>query len=445
MNSNDTGKTVSGFSKLSKVGKLKWIVNNFFKDPEGVMKELKGYWFQDEQDQKIIDSLSENTISNFVLPYSVAPNFIINGREYAVPMVIEESSVVAAASHAAKYWSQRGGIHTHVVSIIKEGSVYFFWDGDIELLTTGLPELDKLIREDCRELTAKMESRGGGIVDIGFADMGLEEAGYKKLNIRFETCDSMGANFINTILEEAAAVMKGWFEEKGFDSPDERRLEVIMSILSNYTPQCLVEASVECRVEDLTNIPDMTPQAFARRFYKAVRIATVDSSRAVTHNKGIFNGIDAVVLATGNDFRAVEACGHAYAARSGQYQSLSTCTINDGIFRFSLLIPLALGTVGGLTRLHPIARRSLELLGNPGAEELMQIVAATGLAQNFAAVRSLVTTGIQKGHMKMHLQNILWQMKATPQEQDLLLEYFEDKIISYAAVRGQLEKIRSKL
>jgi hydroxymethylglutaryl-CoA reductase len=445
VNSEGTGKTVSGFSKLSKIGKLKWIVNNFFKDPEAVTKEMKSYWFQDEQDQKIIDSLSENTISNFVLPFSVAPNFIINGREYAIPMVIEESSVVAAASHAAKYWSQRGGIHARVVSTIKEGSVYFFWDGDISLLMTGLPELDKLIREDCRELTAKMESRGGGIVDIGFVDMGHKEPGYKKLNIRFETCDSMGANFINTILEEASSVMKGWFEAKGYDSPDERRLEVIMSILSNYTPQCLVEASVECPVEELTNIPEMTPQAFARRFYKAVRIATVDPSRAVTHNKGIFNGIDAVVLATGNDFRAVEACGHAFAARSGHYQSLSTCTINDGIFSFTLLIPIALGTVGGLTRLHPIARRSLELLGNPGAEELMQIVAATGLAQNFAAVRSLVTTGIQKGHMKMHLQNILWQMKATPQEQELLIEYFEDKIISYSSVRAQLEKIRSTL
>lgn len=125
MNSEGTGKTVSGFSKLSKIGKLKWIVNNFFKDPEAVMKEMKSYWFQDEQDQKIIDSLSENTISNFVLPFSVAPNFIINGREYAIPMVIEESSVVAAASHAAKYWSQRGGIHARVVSTIKEGSVYF--------------------------------------------------------------------------------------------------------------------------------------------------------------------------------------------------------------------------------------------------------------------------------------------------------------------------------
>lgn len=439
-----SGKTVSGFSKLSKRGKLKWIVNNFFKDPEGVMKELTGYWFQDEDNQKIIDGLSENTISNFVLPFSVAPNFIINDQEYAIPMVIEESSVVAAASHAAKYWSTRGGIHARVISTVKEGSVYFFWHGDFSLLTAGLSGLDLRIRNACSQLTAKMEARGGGIIKIEFVDMGHEEAGYKKLNIHFDTCNSMGANFINSILEQSSEVLRQWFDEQGFINERDGDLEIIMSILTNYTPQCLVEAWVECPVEDLTDIADMKAETFARRFYKAVRIATVDPYRATTHNKGIFNGIDAVVLATGNDFRAIEACGHAYAARTGQYQSLSTCTIENGRFRFGLTIPLALGTVGGLTNLHPMARRSLELLGHPTSEELMKIVAATGLAQNFAAVRSLVTTGIQKGHMRMHFQNILWQLNVSPEEEAAVTEYFRDRTISYAAVRSYLEQLRSR-
>lgn len=408
------------------------------------MKELTRHWLNDQDDQEIIDGLSENTISNFILPYSVAPNFVINGKEYAIPMVIEESSVVAAASYAAKYWSARGGFRTRVISTIKEGSVYFFWKGDFSLLTAGLTELDTLIREACAGMTARMEERGGGIIQIEFIDMEEEEPGYKKLNISFETCNSMGANFINSILEEAAVVMETWFEANELDKKSDEPLQIIMSILSNYTPKCLVEASVECPVSRLTEIQDMDPQTFADRFYKAVRIAEVDPARATTHNKGIFNGIDAVVLATGNDFRAIEACGHAYAARTGQYQSLSTCTIEGGIFRFSMMIPLALGTIGGLTKIHPMASCSLELLGNPGAEELMQIVAATGLAQNFAAVRSLITTGIQKGHMKMHFKNILWQLKVTPDEEAYLNQYFEDQPISFAAVHDQLEKMRRK-
>jgi hydroxymethylglutaryl-CoA reductase len=163
----------------------------------------------------------------------------------------------------------------------------------------------------------------------------------------------------------------------------------------------------------------------------------------VTHNKGIFNGIDAVVIATANDFRAVEACGHAYAARDGRYRSLSDCSISDGLFHFWLELPLALGTVGGLTGIHPIARRSLELLGNPGAEELMMIAAATGLAQNFAAVRSLITTGIQAGHMKMHLNNILTHFHATEVEQEQALKYFDSHKVSFSEVRKFLEEIRS--
>ena len=185
------------------------------------------------------------------------------------------------------------------------------------------------------------------------------------------------------------------------------------------------------------------PEVFARKFTKAVRIAEIDVNRATTHNKGIFNGIDAVILATGNDFRATEACGHSYAARNGKYESLTHVGVKDGKFRFWMDIPLAVGTVGGLTNLHPLAKTSLEMLGSPNAEELMQIIASIGLAQNFAAVSSLVTTGIQKGHMKMHLMNILNHLEANESERKLAKEKFCNDIISFTKVRDYINSIRS--
>lgn len=218
-----------------------------------------------------------------------------------------------------------------------------------------------------------------------------------------------------------------------------------MSILSNYTPECLVKAWVECKVSDLGGFPEanLTAQQFARKFSTAIRIAKHDVYRATTHNKGIFNGIDAVVLATGNDFRAIEACGHAYASKNGQYGSLSDCEIVGDTFRFSITLPLAVGTVGGLTKLHPLAKRSLEMLGNPSAKELMMIIATVGLAQNFSAVKALVTSGIQKGHMKMHLTNILRHFGATDTEIQLATTYFADKTVSFSSVRDFLNNSRN--
>lgn len=442
MEEQPKSKQVSGFSKLSKRGKLGWIVNNFFKDPELVMKELVSYWHHDEDEQKIIDGMSENTISNFILPYSVAPNFVINQREYAVPMVIEESSVVAAASNAAKFWSERGGFQAQVLSRIKEGSVYFLFKGDFQLLETNQTSLLSAIKNGCKEITQRMEKRGGGILDLDFEDLSNREPDSYKLTIYFDTCDSMGANFINSVLEASARILEQWIYSPEIAGNQTIYYETIMCILSNYTPRCIAAAWVSCPIKQLGVINGMPAEEFANRFYKAVRIAQIDPARATTHNKGIFNGIDAVVLATGNDFRAIEAGGHTYAARSGRYSSLSECSLEQDIFTFRIELPLSIGTVGGLTRLHPIARRSLELLGQPTAEELMMILASAGLAQNFAAVRSLVTTGIQKGHMRMHLQNIAWQLKATTEEFEAIKAYFADKTIAYADVVRFLDNLR---
>jgi hydroxymethylglutaryl-CoA reductase len=224
---------------------------------------------------------------------------------------------------------------------------------------------------------------------------------------------------------------------------EEKECQVIMSILSNYTPGCLVKTWVECDLRDLDNIDDkLTGEQFAKKFQLAVKIAEMDISRATTHNKGIFNGIDAVAIATGNDFRAIEAAGHTYAARSGKYKSLSTVDLKNGKFKFILELPLAMGTVGGLTNLHPLAKHSIDMLGNPSANELMMISAALGLANNFAAVRSLVTKGIQIGHMKMHLMNILNHFEATEEEKEKAVEYFMDHKVSFANVSEFITKLR---
>ncbi len=404
------------------------------------MRELKSYWLNNEEQQKILDGFSENTISVFPMPFSVAPNFVINGRDYCIPMVIEESSVVAAASSAAKYWMSRGGFTAKVIDIVKLGQLHFHFNGTVDRIQLVLQKHEAYFRDKLKPFTQNMDARGGGILEFQLKEF-KEEPGYYQIMVSFDTRDSMGANFINTILEEFALLLESKIKD---EFAGLYQYNTIMCILSNYTPDCVVEASVSCLVSDLKAIAGDDVEALAMKFKQAIRIAEIDPYRATTHNKGIFNGIDSVVIATGNDFRAIEAAGHTYAARDGQYRSLSHCSVENGVFTFSLKVPLALGTVGGLTKLHPIAKRSLELLGNPSATELMEIVACVGLAQNFAAVRSLVTTGIQRGHMKMHLSNVLNQLKATEQEFKLAVEHFSNEIVSHHSVKEFLETLRIK-
>ncbi len=439
-------KTINGFSKLSKIEKIKWLAGQFCEDSAAAEQEFTTWKHPDAAIQNVIDGFAENTVANYALPYSIAPNFLINGKTYAVPMVIEESSVVAAASSAAKFWQARGGFHAEVLGTVKLGQVHFYWPGNPDKLRAIFPELKACLLDACGDLTANMDQRGGGILDLDLISFEAIEPEYYQLRASFETCDSMGANFINSVLERFADALEDFFTRFPGLSDSERDAEVVMSILSNYTPNCLVRAWVECPIEsfaDLARSQGMDATTLAHRFARAVRIAQIDPYRATTHNKGIYNGIDAVVLATGNDFRAIEACGHTYASRDGQYRSLSSCTVHDGIFRFELEIPLALGTVGGLTSLHPLAKRSLEILGNPSARELMCITATVGLAQNFGAVRSLITTGIQHGHMKMHLTNILNHLGSNPEEAAAAQQFFQNQTVSFSAVRSFLAEQRS--
>ncbi len=428
-------KTINSFSKLTKQQKIDWLAQNFIQNTEGSdLSFLKTFQLPDADIQRIFDGFSENTIANFPMPYGIAPNFIINNKVYAVPMVIEESSVVAAAASAAKYWSQRGGFHTEVLGTVKVGQVHFTWSGDGDALRGCFEDLKTTLMTESEPITANMVQRGGGILGIELIDFTAEEADYYQLRCTFETCNSMGANFINSVLEQFGQTLEWFLAEKTGIEP-----VIVMCILSNFTPNCLVRAWVECDIKDFHH---EEAAFYAEKFRRAVRIARIDPYRAVTHNKGIMNGIDSVVLATANDFRAIEACAHAFAARDGQYRSLSDCTIENGRFRFWIDMPLALGTVGGLTSLHPLARLSLDILGQPSAAELMQVIAVVGLAQNFGAVRSLVTTGIQRGHMKMHMTNILNHLSATEAEMTAAQTFFVQKTVSFTAVRTFLETLR---
>jgi hydroxymethylglutaryl-CoA reductase len=422
-------KRISGFSKLCKEEKINWLAKTYFNNQEETIQIIKKYWNEDEKLQQLHDDFIENTVSNFYLPFGIAPNFIINGKEYAIPMVIEESSVVAAASLVAKFWSERGGFTSEVISTIKIGQVHFMYDGEEATLRKYFNQVKDDLLKATAPITKNMVKRGGGILDIELKNKTNKLEKYYQLHVSFETKDSMGANFINSCLEAIAKQ----FKKEG--------IEIVMSILSNYVPECLVRSEVSCKVEDLGG---ENPEKFAEKFCQAVRIAEVEPYRAVTHNKGIMNGIDAVVLATGNDFRAVEAGVHAYASKSGQYRSLTHCTVKGGVFKFWIEIPLALGTVGGLTSLHPMAKLSLDMLQQPSARELMMIMATAGLAQNFAALRALTTKGIQHGHMKMHLMNILNQLGANEADKKEIAAYFEGKTVLHAEVVEKYQELRNK-
>ena len=433
---------IKGFSKLSQQEKIEKLINTYRLPPD-FSNRLASY--RHATQQELFNDFSENTLSNYFLPFGVAPNFRINDQWYVVPMVVEESSVVAAASRAASFWAKNGGFKTDIHDTLKKGHIWFKWNGPGKSLLALSQKLNQTLSEVVTPITANMVKRGGGIKGISLIPLRDQPSIYQ-LEVLFETVDSMGANFINSCLEEMKEPLRKFFHSHDV-LKQHGEIEIIMAILSNYTTECLVTAKVECPISALKPFAtNLSAEQFAEKFKLAMDIAGWDTSRAVTHNKGIFNGTDAVVIATGNDFRAVEAAGHAWAARDGQYRSLSKCDIiSDNIFRMELTMPLALGTVGGLTRLHPLAMLALEMLGNPSAPELMSIAASAGLANNFSAVASLVTTGIQQGHMKLHLSNLLKTENASPEEKTAAEQYFQNKTVSAKAVKDFLINLRQQI
>ena len=434
--------SVSGFSKKTKEEKILWLVENYLNNDPSAFDMLKRYWNPDSKLQKLHDDFIENTLTNYYLPFGIAPNFLINNTLFALPMVVEESSVVASASNSAKFWLERGGFKAEIISTEKNGQVHLNFFGNESDLTTFFNEVKPKLIESIASLQKNMKERGGGLLDIQLVNCTAALEGYYQIHCTFETLNAMGANFINSCLENIANTFETEAESFSAFKNTDHYPDVVLSILSNYVPNCLARAEVRCKISELDQL-EIDGATFAHKFVRAVEIAQIETRRAVTHNKGIMNGIDAVVLATGNDFRAVEAGVHAYAAKEGDYKSLTHAKVEGDEFCFWIEIPLSLGTVGGLTSLHPLVKLALRILQNPGAKELMQIVAVAGLAQNFAAIRSLVTTGIQKGHMKMHLFNILNQLEATSEEKEKAAFHFKENTVSYSAVAVFVKELRN--
>jgi len=428
---------INGFSKFPKEEKLAFLLTNkIITDQQ--LELINEINLKNNLNQEIIENITENYLANFPLSLSIVPNVLINNRLHFVPVVTEESSVVAAASFAAKFWALHGGFQTKVINETKIGQIHFTWAGNFQELNEIKPLLFKALTKSIDVVSENMKKRGGGCKTIELLDFTPKLANYYQLRIGFITADAMGANYINTCLEIMADALKKFISEH-FEN-EKATVEIIMAILSNYTPDCVVECLVECPTSQLQSVSGgLNYSDFASKFKLAVEIAQIDPYRAVTHNKGIFNGIDAVVVATGNDFRAIEACGHAYASRNGTYKSLSWCENDKDLFRFLLRVPLALGTVGGLTSVHPVANLALQILSKPSAGQLMQIASAIGMANHFAAIRALITNGIQAGHMKMHLAKILQHLNASKDEIVLINREFKSNKVSFNDVSSFLE------
>lgn len=429
---------IEGFSKLNKKEKIKAIGLD-----EKSNEILKNATVSSTEISDIINELSENTISHFPFPYGIAPNLLVNGKYYNFPLVTEESSVVAAIAKAAKFWSGLGGFKTKVINTVKVGHVHFFWYDDFSLLKKKFESLKEFITLRTGSLNRKMKRRGGGLLSIELIDKSSILENYGQLELTFDTQDAMGANFINSVLEETSKSFKQFVScDQGLNA---YQLKINMAILSNYTPNSKAMAYLEAPVIDINAYGKRFDiKNYTEKFIQAINIAKADVSRAVTNNKGIYNGIDALAIATGNDWRAIEACGHAYASRNGQYGSLTDAIIKNDKFIFSIEMPITVGVVGGITNLHPMAKLSLKILNNPSAEELMQFMAVVGLASNFSAIDALITQGIQKGHMKMHLSNILNQLGANHEQKQLAKGYFNDKTVSFTAVQNWLSKLKNE-
>ena len=430
-----------GFSKLTKEEKIDWVIKTFFKSDTKSFDILKKYWNDDNSIQTIHDEFAENTITNFYLPLGVAPNFIIDKINYTIPMAIEESSVVAAACKSAKFWSKRGGFKSIIINTTKTGQIHFKFNGSSKKINDLFNSIKNKLKDSCKEITKNMNERGGGIINMKLIDKTKSIKNYFQIAVEFDTVDSMGANFINSCLEQIALSFETEFNESNIFNESEK-LKIIMSILSNYTPECVVKVELKTKISNLKSKDISDPENFAKKFVEAVEIAENDISRAVTHNKGIMNGIDAVVIATGNDFRAVEAAIHAYASKDGSYMSLTHAKIENDEFMYWIEIPISIGTVGGIINLHPMVKWCLNLLQKPNSKQLMSIIGAAGLAQNFAAIKSLITSGIQVGHMKMHLINILNSLGSNENEKTKMIEYFKSNKVTFSSVKTALEKLR---
>ena len=402
---------------------------------EGYLNDEQAQLFLDSPllDDSVANSLIENQIAQFPLPLGVARNFIIDGQEMTIPMVVEEPSVIAACSNAAKIMSTKG-FSTHIEKRAMIGQIILKNVADLELAKEAILNERDTIFKLAEESHPSIVARGGGLKDIAVRLIEQPEASlsFLTLHLMVDVKDAMGANIINTILEGVTPFILELTKSAS-----------LMSILSNYNTECLVTATCSVSFDELTT-PNFKGKEIAQKIVEANTYAKLDPYRAATHNKGIMNGIDSVVIATGNDPRAVEAGAHAYASRHGQYEAMTNWTMDENSLIGELTLPMAVGSVGGAISVLPMAKASLGMLNVSTSEDLARIVMCVGLAQNFAALKALVTVGIQKGHMNLHASSLAIQVGAKGEEIEALTALLrkEAKMNSIVA-KELLEKIRS--
>lgn len=356
--------------------------------------------------EAIAGKMAENHLGTFALPFSVLPELLVDGQVYTVPMVTEEPSVVAAASFGAKIIARSGGFTTTIHNRIMIGQVALFDVPDHSRASQAILDQKARILEAANQAHPSIVKRGGGARDLTVESKGEFLIVYLQVDVQ----EAMGANILNNMLE----AIKDDLEELS-------QGQALMGILSNYATQSLVTAQCRLAISNLATSFSIA-QETAQKIALASKLAQVDPYRAATHNKGIFNGIDAVVIATGNDWRAVEAGAHAYASRDGQYKGLSTWSIDGEHLIGSITLPLPIASVGGSIGLNPKVAVAFDLLNQPKARQLASIIASVGLCQNFAALRALVTSGIQAGHMKLHAKSLALLAGAEEQEVDQLAQ-----------------------
>lgn len=377
-------------------------------------------------DVALADNLIENQISEFELPMGLAQNFVINGKKYLVPMVTEEPSVIAAASNGAKI---AGNFQTVLSERLMRGQIVFYDVEQADHLMQTIEENQAGIFRAAKEAYPSIFKRGGGLRQV--SSRAFEAEGFVSVDFKVDVKDAMGANIVNAILEGVANLFRTWFPEQ----------KILFSILSNYATESLVKVNCEIPVERLSK--ENNGQEVAEKIQAASRFSKVDPYRAATHNKGIMNGINAVVLATGNDTRAVASGIHAYASKEGSYQGLAEWYVKDGLLFGSLELLLPVATVGGAVKVLPKAQAALELLEITEAKELAQVMAAVGLAQNLAALRALVSEGIQQGHMSLQVRALAMTVGAKDEEITILSEKLrQEKVMNQERAEKLLREIR---
>ena len=419
----------NGFSKKSYHERLELLRAQALLSPEK-QTSLE----QDEQiSLAVADQLSENVVGTFSLPYSIIPELLVNGQDYTVPYVTEEPSVVAASSYASKIIKRAGGFTAQVHERQMIGQVALYQVADPEQAQEKIASKKAELLELANQAYPSIVKRGGGARDLHVEQI-KGETDFLVVYLHVDTQEAMGANMLNTMLEALKPVLEELSQGQS-----------LMGILSNYATDSLVTASCRIAFRYLSPQRDQGRE-IAEKIALASQFAQIDPYRAATHNKGIFNGIDAILIATGNDWRAIEAGAHAFASRDGRYQGLSQWKLDMEREELvgEMTLPMPVATKGGSIGLNPRVALSHELLGNPSAKELAQIIVSIGLAQNFAALKALVSTGIQQGHMKLQAKSLALLAGASESEVVPLVErLIADKTFNLETAQRYLENLRS--